>query len=169
MTHQATSANNTSSPLSPLQRWNSLPLYWRILIALCAGVVAGLLLGPHAVVFEVPSTVILQLLGALAPPLIMVAVTHVLMTTEITGRTAARLAGLLILNTTVAILIGLTIANVMQPGNWADLKINLEAAAADGEHTGPSPIDLLVNNVPKSILGPFGDKQNIIGVIFIAV
>ena len=31
------------------------------------------------------------------------------------------------------------------------------------------PAELLVQNVPKSILGPLGDKQNIIGVIIIAV
>ena len=46
----------------------------------------------------------------MAPPLILVAVTHVLMTTDIEGHTAARLAGLLILNTTVASVIGLTVA-----------------------------------------------------------
>ena len=65
------------------------------------------LLGEQALVFEIPSKVILQLFGALAPPLILVAVTHVLMTTEISGRTAGRLAGLLLLNTTVAIVIGI--------------------------------------------------------------
>ena len=87
--------------------WNNSPLYSRILIALGIGVVAGVALGTRAQIFDLPSRVILQLLGALAPPLILIAVMHVLMTTEITGRTARRLAGLLLLNTTVAILIGL--------------------------------------------------------------
>jgi Na+/H+-dicarboxylate symporter len=32
-----------------------------------------------------------------------------------------------------------------------------------------SPAEVFVENVPKSLLGPLGDKQNIIGVIFIAV
>src|SRR5205085_12131844 len=85
-----------------LGRWNAIPLYVRILIALGLGLVTGLLLGERALVFEIPSKVILQLLGALAPPLILVAVTHVLMTTEVSGKTAGRLAGLLLLNTTVA-------------------------------------------------------------------
>ena len=70
-----------------------------------------------ALVFEIPSKVILQLLGALAPPLILVAVTHVLMTTEVSGKTAGRLAVLLLLNTTVAIVIGMLVANVVQAGN----------------------------------------------------
>ncbi|QDU86799.1 Proton glutamate symport protein [Pirellulimonas nuda] len=151
---------------SPIARWNAIPLYLRILIALALGLVAGMLLGERAAFLEIPSQVILQLLGALAPPLILVAVTHVLMTSEIKGRTAARLGGLLLLNTTVAIVIGLSVANLMRPGEGA----NLAGPAAEGaEQEGPDPFALLVANVPKSILGPLGDKQNIIGVIIIAV
>lgn len=150
-------------------RWNAIPLYLRILVAMGLGILTGLLLGERAVYFEIPSQVILQLLGALAPPLILVAVAHVLMTTEIPGKTAGRLAWLLVLNTTVAILIGLTVANLMKPGTWTDFKTP-EAQVEEGEPTGKaSPVELLVRNVPKSVLGPLGDKQNIIGVICIAV
>ena len=154
--------------LTVWQRWNSIPLYLRILLALGLGLVTGLILGERAVVFEFPSKVILQLLGALAPPLILIAVTHVLMTTEITGRAAGRLAGLLLLNTTVAIVIGLGVANLLQPGSW--LKFTPpHAATTPDQASAPSPVTLLVENVPKSLLGPLGDKQNIIGVILIAV
>src|SRR3954454_25106384 len=105
-----------------LAGWNAIPLYVRIIIALALGLMTGVLMGERALVFEIPSKVILQLLGALAPPLILVAVTHVLMTTEVPGKTAAKLAGLLLLNTTVAILVGMLVANVLRPGTWSDLK-----------------------------------------------
>ncbi len=131
------------------------------------GVVTGLALGERALVFEIPSIVILQLLGALAPPLILVAVTHVLMTTEVPGKTAAKLAGLLLINTTVAIVIGMLVANILRPGTWSDLK--RPEPPTKNETKASSPAELLVQNVPKSLLGPLGDKQNIIGVIFIAV
>jgi Na+/H+-dicarboxylate symporter len=168
-------AKSNAKPKSPakakskswLGRWNAVPLYVRILVALVIGLVTGLLLGERALIFEIPSKVILQLLGALAPPLILIAVTHVIMTTQITGRTAGRLAGLLLLNTTVAILIGLSVANLVKPGSWSELT-KPEVVAAN-ESAGVSPVQLLVQNVPKSILGPLGDKQNIIGVIVIAV
>src|SRR3954452_20243852 len=150
-----------------LARWDAIPLYVRILVALVIGALTGLLLGERALVFEIPSKVILQLLGALAPPLILVAVTHVLMTTEISGKTAGRLAGLLLLNTTVAIVIGMLVANFVRPGSWSEFK--RPEAAAKSESKTASPAELLVQNVPKSLLGPLGDKQNIIGVIFIAV
>ncbi len=160
--------NDDATPTGLLGRWNAIPLYWRILLAMVVGVLTGLVLGERAEVLEIPSKIILQLLGALAPPLILVAVTHVLMTTEVRGRLAARLFWLLILNTTVAIVVGLTVANVMRPGEWTKLDPPAEAGALEG-HEGPNPVDLLVQNVPKSILGPLGDKQNIIGVIIIAV
>jgi Na+/H+-dicarboxylate symporter len=131
------------------------------------GLVTGLLLKEHALILEIPSKVILQLLGALAPPLILIAVTHVLMTTQITGKRAGRLAFLLLLNTTVAIIIGLAVANSMKPGTWSEFSKPDTVAVAESDSV--SPVDLLVQNVPKSILGPLGDKQNIIGVIFIAV
>jgi Na+/H+-dicarboxylate symporter len=150
-----------------IAQWSAIPLYIRILIALAIGVVAGLLLGERALVFEIPSKVILQLLGALAPPLILVAVTHVLMTTEVSRRTAGKLAGLLLLNTLMAIVIGMLVANIVRPGTWSELKE--PESAAKSEAKTASPAELFVENVPKSLLGPLGDKQNIIGVIIIAV
>lgn len=113
-------ATSSDSPAATglLARWNAIPLYLRIVIALVLGVITGMALGEHAEIMEGPSQVILQLLGALAPPLILVAVTHVLMTTEIRGKEALRLFSLLLLNTLVAIAIGLTIANVLRPGEW---------------------------------------------------
>jgi Na+/H+-dicarboxylate symporter len=152
-----------------LSRWNSMPLYWRILIALVAGLLTGIILGKRALIFELPSKIILQLLGALAPPLILIAVTHVLMTTVISGKTARRLAGLLLLNTTVAILIGLGVANVLRPGSWSKIETPPAATAKKTLDGTLSPVDLLVQNVPRSILGPLGDKSNVIGVIIIAI
>jgi Na+/H+-dicarboxylate symporter len=162
------SSKSSSKSTSWFARWDSIPLYVRILIAMVIGLVIGLLMGEQAIVFEIPSKLILQLLGALAPPLILVAVTHVLITTEVSGRTAGRLGLLLLLNTTVAIVIGMLVANVVRPGTWSELK-KPEAQGQEEKRKGPSPAELIVQNVPKSLLGPLGDKQNIIGVIIIAV
>jgi len=159
---------NTAGSRGLVARWNALPLYLRILLAMCLGLPTGLLLGENARILELPSRVILQLLGALAPPLILIAVTHVLMTTEVRGRTAGRLMVLLLLNTTVAILIGLTVANVMRPGSWSEIELSTPSTGKPAD-AGPSPVDIMVENVPKSILGPLGDRQNVIGVIIIAV
>lgn len=149
-----------------ISRWHAWPLYLRILGALVLGVALGLILGKQAVFFELPAKIILQLLGALAPPLILIAVTHVLMTTEIAGKTAARLGSLLILNTVVAICIGLFVANLVKPGTWAALKPPEPKQKVEAH--GLSPVQIVIDNIPRSLLGPLGDKPNVIGVIFIA-
>lgn len=160
--------SETESPNTGLLgKWNRIPLYFRILMAMVLGLVAGLLLGERAIMFYMPSQVILRLLGALAPPLILVAVSHVMLTTDIPAQKALRLAGLLVLNTSVAVAVGLGVANVMQPGSWTKFEAPGEGETEGGEQS--SPLELLVENVPKSVLGPLGDKQNIIGVILIAV
>jgi Na+/H+-dicarboxylate symporter len=178
------------SPSTMRRRWTAIPLYWRILGGMLLGVVVGLLLGDYAEALRVPSAIILQLLSALAPPLILIAVVHVLMTSDIPRGSVGRLAGLLLLNTSVAIFIGLTVANVMQPGKWAPAvasessseasgsaslseasppQAGLSSAADGTEGFKPSPFDQLVGSLPRSLLGPLGDSQNVIGVIIIAV
>jgi Na+/H+-dicarboxylate symporter len=158
---------NASAPQGIIQRWNAIPLYFRILIALIAGLLTGIVLGERAMIFHLPSSVILQLLGALAPPLILVAVAHVMLTAEIPRQKAIRLIGLLILNTCVAVVIGLLVANTVRPGTWSSIDLPQPEQRADGERL--SPVELMLQNIPKSIVGPLGDKQNIIGVILIAV
>ncbi len=151
---------------SLIARWQSIPLYARIVIALVLGVVAGLILGGEAAVLAVPGKLVLRLLSALAPPLILVAIVHTFMTTNLGGPLAMRLPKLLLLNTLVAILVGLTVANVIQPGQGANLT---PPSQHEESATSVNPLAAFLENVPKSLLGPFGDDGKVIGVIFIAV
>ncbi len=84
------------------------PLYGRIIIGVILGVATGLLLGNQAAFLAVPGKLVLRLLGALAPPLILAAIVHTFMTTHLGGPLAVRLPRLLLMNTLVAITIGLT-------------------------------------------------------------
>ena len=146
--------------------WSGTPLYLRILAGLALGVLCGLLLGERAAVLEIPSRLILRLLGALAPPLILMAVIQALLKAHIGGRRGARLISLLILNTLVAIGIGLAVANTLRPGQWT--RIELPDPAAAGQQA-KNPLNLFLDNVPQSLLGPLADNGKVIGVIFIAV
>ena len=148
-------------------RWRAIPLYLRIIGALLIGVALGVVLGERAEFLGIPAQVILQLLGALAPPLILVAVTHALMTSQLDRSVAGRLIRLLLLNTLVAICIGLLVANVVRPGRWSPLELT-ESRQPD-EAAAANPLQILLQNVPKSLLGPLGDRQNVIGVIMIAI
>src|SRR5205823_13412354 len=112
--------NSTMCRRTGLLGWyHRFPLYVRILIALALGIVAGWLMGPRAAAFKPFSDIVLQLLKLMATPLIFIAVLNSLLTAQVNGRTAARLIYLFLTNTVVAILIGLLVANIVQPGRWA--------------------------------------------------
>ncbi len=149
-----------------IARWQGIPLYARIVMALVLGLMVGIALGPEAAVLSVPGKLVLRLLGALAPPLILAAIVHTFMTTHLGGPLAARLPRLLLLNTLVAITVGLTIANVIEPGQGAGLT---PPPSHEETTKTANPLDLFLENVPKSLLGPLGDDGKVIGVIVIAV
>jgi Na+/H+-dicarboxylate symporter len=145
------------------ERWNDIPLYLRILGGLVLGVVTGLLLGPAAQPLDWPAKLILRLLGALAPVLILMAVVRAIMTADIRGRLALRMLGLLLLNTLTAIVIGLLVANVLQPGVGANLSHPTSVLQVKGD-----VITQLLDNIPDSLLRPFVENK-VIGVVLIAV
>src|SRR5438093_10260969 len=118
-----------------------LPLYVQIVIALLLGALAGLIL-PYkiAAALDVPARMILRVLGAIAPPLILLAVMRALISANVKGRLAGKLFFLLVLNTLVAILIGLTVANLIRPGRHASLP------PGDTPQLGGNPLAQLLDN-----------------------
>ncbi len=180
-------AHSTATPPSGIWGWyQRTPLYVRIAVALVMGIGVGLAMGgPDATVFNLPfgpkpadfkpiADLVLKLLGALATPLIFCALTHALLTAQVTGRAFLRMLALLMMNTVVAILVGLAVANVVQPGRWvenepgeveAGLKKKIDAAAT-GSKDGF--LDAVVKVVPSSILKAFVENE-ILAVIMVAL
>ncbi len=113
-----------------------------------------------------PAKLVLRILGALAPPLILLAIIQALMRARVGGRQALRLVGLLLLNTLVAICIGLGVANLIQPGRWS--KIELAPVEEAAEHAR-GPLAQFLENVPKSLMGPLSDDGRVMSVIFLGV
>ncbi|MBD2328616.1 dicarboxylate/amino acid:cation symporter [Alkalinema sp. FACHB-956] len=153
--------------------WKAIPLYAQIAIAIVLAIGVGIALGAgHASEavqgwanhLAVPCTLILKALRTLATPLILLAVLHTFLTADIPGRSGRKLAILLITNTTVAIVIGLLVANVLQPGRFGKL-----AAPTEGMH-GKSldPWGLLQDMVPESVVKPLVDN-NVLQLIFLAL
>ncbi|MBL9028014.1 MAG: dicarboxylate/amino acid:cation symporter [Myxococcales bacterium] len=140
------------------------PLYAQILVGLVLGVVVGLVLETRAEVFDIPARLVLRVLGALAPPIVLLAVVHALLKADVKGRMGLRLGSLLVLNTVVAIGVGLLVANLVRPGAGA-------ALARPDAPTGAPKGDVvaqLLDNVPDSVLRPLVENK-VIGVVLIAI
>jgi len=154
--------------------WKPIPLPLQIVIAIILAVGLGSLLSGQAANnaqllnnIAVPCTLVLKALRALATPLIVLAVLHAFLTADIPGTSGRRLIFLLLSNTTVAIFMGLLVANLLQPGSWGRLAIT----APSQTETLSKPLDpwgLIQDIVPDSILKPLVDN-NIMQLIFIAL
>ncbi|MBC8000874.1 MAG: dicarboxylate/amino acid:cation symporter [Leptolyngbya sp.] len=148
------------------------PLYVQILIALVLAVITGVLLGAYASTHEelinhlaIPCELVLKALRALATPLILLAVLHAFMTTEIPGRSGRKLVWLLLTNTLMAIFIGLMVANILKPGTWGQMAP--PSGTMDTNKT-LDPWSLLRDTIPESILKPLNDN-NVIQLIVVAL
>lgn len=146
-------------------RWHATPLYLRILGGMVLGAIVGVIFGEQVAAFAIPSKLVLRVLGALAPALILFAIIQALLKTTFEKGTAPKLIRLLLLNTLVAICVGLLVANVIQPGTWAPHEPVEEHKAS----AGPKMLQQFLENVPQSILGPLGDNGKVMGIIFIGV
>lgn len=144
--------------------YQRIPLFARIIIALMLGVLVGEMMGSHTAVFKPFSAVVLRLLGALATPLIFMAVVRALLKAKISGRAGLRLVSLLLFNTVVAIVIGLAVANVVQPGVRADIAVK----RATFSQKPFDPVEDLLGKIPGSVVKPFADND-IMAVILIAL
>jgi DAACS family dicarboxylate/amino acid:cation (Na+ or H+) symporter len=148
------------------------PLYARIIVGLLIGASIGAAMhggGASATAIALPGMIaglILKVLGALAPPLILIAVLDTLIKAKLAGGVVPRMIFLLILNTVVAIVIGLLVANVLQPGTWAD-RSAFHAASQPADSQSTYPVSSLLDNIPDSLFKPLVDN-NVIGVILIA-
>lgn len=156
-----------------MQLWKKLSLVQRILAAVIIGMPIGWFLGKLAPdnetiqnlipQFKLVSDLILQVLRLLATPLIFLSLLHSLLSIEISGKKAGRLLTILMTNTVIAILVGLVVANIVQPGKHIQL---ITEKAPDKKPF--DPVADLLGKVPKDFLSAFS-TNDIIGVILIAL
>ncbi|WP_071190176.1 dicarboxylate/amino acid:cation symporter [Trichormus sp. NMC-1] len=166
---------NTNSPATENRPWwQQIPLTLQIIMALVLAVILGISLGagnpnPSNAIFitnlAIPAELILKALRALATPLILVAVLHTFMTTNIPSKAGRRLAVILVTNTSVAILVGLLVANVLRPGTWGSLVLPVPTQITVQSF---DPWRLFKDAVPQAILQPLVDN-NVIQLIVIAI
>ncbi|NDC62413.1 MAG: dicarboxylate/amino acid:cation symporter [Planctomycetia bacterium] len=152
-------------------RFRRLSLSAQIVMAIVLGVAAGWLLrDPERAglldLLSWPPTLVLKALKAIATPLVLLAVLNAFLGSDIPAKTASRLALLLLSNTLAAILIGLLVANLIQPGRGAVLA----APVADARPTDRTfdPLELVSGAIPATIVEPLADN-NVVQVVVLAL
>lgn len=157
------------------------PLYAQVLVAVIGGTALGVFFGQEPYLGGLRNEQLGKLglwvvwvLKTLAVPLIFVAILDSLIRTSLPLRQGAKLLTICLINVSVAMLIGLTIMNLWQPGkSWQghveDLLhvvpgTSLKITVTPSEH----PLEDLLAYIPRTIADPFG-SNNIIGVVLMAL
>lgn len=135
-----------------------------IFFALVCGFIVGWLFPSQAVLFMPLSHLVLQLIKAAAAPLVFFAVLESILRFSVQGSDFFKLLVVTLTNACFAVLIGLGIANIFQPGQY------LKFLASDSQ-SALKNIDFLQaleKQVPASIVQPFADNS-IMSIVLIGL
>jgi DAACS family dicarboxylate/amino acid:cation (Na+ or H+) symporter len=136
----------------PEAQIGGLPLYVWVVIAVLVAIPTGMVWGEGATNLELLPRIILRALTALAAPLVVLAILSAIVTNEVKGRLGALMMLFYLINTFMAMLIGLTLTNLIRPGKGAAF---IESGAPVQEIARKSVAELVVDLVPRSIGEPF--------------
>lgn len=173
-------------------RKRSLPLHWKIVIGMLLGVVFGLVMwqvdgGKTFVVNWIKpwGSIFINLLKLIAIPLIFASLIKGISDLKDISK-FARIGGRSILiyigTTIVAITIGLTVVNIIEPGggttpelletmkeNFGSNESVISKIDEAGKQSNRGPLEFLVDMVPDNIFGAAGDNGNMLQVIFFVI
>lgn len=145
------------------------PLHFQILLAIALGLVVGPLLGKQGQPLGELGKLVIQLIKATATPLLFFAIVSAILKTEVRGRAALKLLYWASLNACLALLLGLAISNVFQPGrSLSGLHPNQTAAAANYASKKLDLLATLNGIIPSSLVTPFAENS-VLGVILLAL
>jgi Na+/H+-dicarboxylate symporter len=164
---------------APTGRRARVPLALRILIGMGLGLATGLVLGKSAAPLSLFGSLVIDLIKGLAGPYLFCLVVETFLQTRVQARSAGAMVAISLTNASIALLIGLTISNVLQPGKSfqiladdpafatarADMQ-NLEKAVGSSR-----TIDFfkdILGHVPTSFVKPFLDGS-ILSIVILAV
>ena len=141
-----------------------------ILISIVVGIGLGLALGKSAAPLGSVGKYYIDLIKAIAAPLLFFAILDAILTSEIKWKSAQRFLGVIAINTVIAATIGMVLANAFHPGRHLDLgsKINDTGQIASAKGHKVDFLGFIDSLLPKSIVDPFV-QGNILGVAFLAV
>ena len=140
----------------PESRPGGVPLYVWVIAAVLIAIPLGLAWGEGATALELLPKLILRALTALAAPLVVLAILSAIVTNDIHGRQGGVMMLFYLINTLVAMVIGLGLTNLVQPGLGASLA---EPGTVVQPLAKKTVTDLLVDLVPRSIGEAFSQNN----------
>jgi Na+/H+-dicarboxylate symporter len=146
------------------------PLSAQIALAMALGLALGPLLGSTALPFGEGAKVVIQLIKAVAAPLLFLSIVVAILKTEVRLAGGLRMVGFAVVNGALALAVGMALSNWLLPG----VRLRgflVDPPAADAAPWAGKRIDfvkVLVGHVPDSTAKPFVENA-VIGIVILAV
>jgi|SRR5579864_3751970 len=158
-------ANDVPAVHEPESRPGGIPLYVWVITAVAVAIPVGLIWGEGATRLEILPALIIRALTALAAPLVVMAILTAIVTNDIRGSQGARMMLYYLINTLVAMIIGLSLSNLIKPGAGAELAdvVNVPAPPPKKDLT-----TLLVELIPASVGDAFA-QNNLAQLVLLTV
>jgi len=147
-----------------------IPLYISIVGGMALGLALGPFLGPFATPLGEFGKLVITLIKAVATPLLFFAIVNAILKTEVKGRAAARMLTIALINTSIALAIGLAVSNFFEPGKHLLDESHGSGSDAAATYAGKK-VDFLktfISYVPTNFVTAFAENL-IISVIIIAL
>lgn len=145
-----------------------IPLYLQILLAMVVGLVTGLVLGARASVLGQFGTILIQMIRVMAAPLLFFAIVDAFIRSEMEGRRGLWLAVICTVNTAAALIVGLTVSNVLQPGAHMSLPAMPATAAVPAAAQKIDFVKAFTGYVPTNIVQPFLENS-VLSIVLLAL
>jgi len=150
------------------RRAHEANLTGRIILAMIAGVLVGLLFGPMLAPLGIVGKLFIQLLKVMAVPLVFFSIIDALITTRLSWKGAGKLLFIVSINTSIALLIGLTLSNVVEPGRYFEASARAVSSSSAPLVESIDFAKVVSSIVPTSIVGPFAEN-NVIAVVLLSL
>ena len=144
------------------------PLAFRIVVAMALGVLAGVVFRDSMAPLGIVGKLFIQLIKVMAIPLVFFSILDAMITTQISWKSAGRLFLVVLINTSIALSIGLTLSNLVEPGRYFEKSAQAAATAVVPKVDSIDFAKVLSSVVPTSIVGPFAEN-NVISVVLLAL
>ncbi|MEH6945063.1 dicarboxylate/amino acid:cation symporter, partial [Bacillus sp. JJ722] len=138
----------------------------KISIGFLLGICIGLIFGPSAQVLEPLGTIFLNLLKMAVVPLILLTVIVSINNTnpKELGRIGVKIFPYFIITTALAVILGIGIAELMNPGSGLKMPQNTDMEVPEA----PSMIDVLLQVIPTNIFAALANGD-VLSIVFLAL
>lgn len=146
-----------------------MQLHWQILIALVLSIIYGIFFKDHIHYVAWLGEVFLRALKMIIIPLILSSIVSGvanLGSAENLGRLGAKTILYYMSTSTLAIITGLFLVNIIQPGSGADMSFTQKVVELPGSETLGQT---LIHIIPDNIFSVFSDNTKMLSVIFFAI